>query len=48
MVPLRWRKATWVPWGAAGLPEVKPEPLPETPELAPADPEKAQAEPVGS
>ena len=31
MVPVFWRKATWLPCGALGLPEVKPLPLPATP-----------------
>ena len=42
--PVLWRKATWTPWGAGGLPEVKPLLLPEMPE----PPVKAQGEPVGS
>ena len=44
MLPLPWRKATWVPSGALGLPEVKLLPL-----LAmPAAPENCQDEPVGA
>ena len=31
--PVLWRKATWVPSGALGLPAVKPLPLPATPAL---------------
>src|SRR5208337_4796608 len=42
--PVPWRKATWTPWGAGGLPEVKPLLLPEMP----APPEKVHGEPVGS
>ena len=38
-----WRKATCTPWGAGGLPAVKPLLLPEIP----APPEKVQGEPVG-
>ena len=37
------RKATWLPWGALGLPLVKPLPLPDTP----AVPVKVQGEPMG-
>ena len=47
MVPICLRKATWEPWGALGLPEVKAESLPETPEPEPEEPEKVQAEPLG-
>ena len=47
MVPCSWTKATCVPWGALGLPEVKPEPLPVTPEPLGDAPEKVQAVPVG-
>ena len=31
--PYCWRKATWVPWGELGLPDVKPLLLLEMPEL---------------
>ena len=41
--PVFWRKATWVPSGAGGLPAVKPLPLP----AMPAPPAKVQGEPVG-
>ena len=41
--PVPCRKATWLPCGAPGLPQVKPLPLPATP----APPVKVQAEPVG-
>src|SRR5262249_54799541 len=42
--PLPWRKATWDPSGAFGLPAVKPLPLPE----APAEPANAQGGPAGA
>ena len=42
-LPVVWRKATWVPCGALGLPAVKPLPLPDTPVL----PLKVHAEPAG-
>src|SRR5260370_28067532 len=43
-LPVFCRKATWLPCGALGLPEVKPLPLPETP----ACPTKVHGEAVGS
>src|SRR5437660_952776 len=43
MLPVPWRKATWLPRGAGGLPEVKALLLPETPALPP----KVQGEPAG-
>ena len=44
-MPVFWRKATWLPCGALGLPSVKAAlPLPDTP----AVPLKLHAEPVGS
>src|SRR5260370_922916 len=43
-LPAFCRKATWLPWGALGLPEVKPLALPETP----ACPTKVHGEAVGS
>ena len=42
--PVPWRKATWTPWGAGGLPEVKALLLPEMPE----PPVKVHGEPVGA
>src|SRR6516165_12082971 len=39
-----WRKPTWVPSGASGLPAVKPLPLPATP----AEPVSDQGGPAGS
>ena len=42
--PVLWRKATWAPSGALGLPAVKPLPLPEIP----AEPANAQGVPAGS
>ena len=44
MLPVPWRKATWVPSGAVGLPEVKVLSL----LLTPASAENCQAEPVGA
>ena len=41
--PVFWRKATWVPSGAGGLPAVKALPLAAMPERL----GKAQGEPVG-
>ena len=43
-LPVPWRKATWVPSGAAGLPDVNPLPFP----LTPAPPAYAHAVPVGA